>query len=106
MKKKTAARIVLGFPVGIAIGNVITVVISLIWGGGNYFVCVPEFTELIGSESAAVKIPVIEVHLSNIHGREEFRNTSVISPVCRGTLFGFGADSYLLALNALAYKLM
>ena len=54
----------------------------------------------------AVKIPVIEVHLSNIHGREEFRNTSVISPVCRGTLFGFGADSYLLALNALAYKLM
>ncbi len=46
MKKKTAARIVLGFPVGIAIGNVITVVISLIWGGGNYFVCVPEFKEL------------------------------------------------------------
>ncbi len=59
MKKKTAARIVLGFPVGIAIGNVITVVISLIWGGGNYFVCVPEFTKLIGSESAAAALQTL-----------------------------------------------
>ncbi len=54
---------------------------------------------------AAVKIPVIEVHISNICAREDFRHNSVIAPVCSGSLFGFGKDGYLLALNALAYKL-
>lgn len=52
---------------------------------------------------AAIKIPVIEVHLSNVNSRDEFRKTSVIAPVCKGSIAGFGKYSYLLALNALDY---
>jgi 3-dehydroquinate dehydratase-2 len=48
----------------------------------------------------AVKIPVIEVHISNIYSREEFRSKSVIAPVCTGQISGFGWKSYLLAMNA------
>lgn len=50
---------------------------------------------------ASVGKPVIEVHMSNIYAREEFRRTSVISEVCRGVIAGFGANSYLLAVNAI-----
>ncbi|VWX51891.1 type II 3-dehydroquinate dehydratase [Novosphingobium sp. 9U] len=50
----------------------------------------------------AIDVPVIEVHLSNPHAREDFRHTSWIALAAKGTIAGFGADSYLLALEAAA----
>ncbi len=49
---------------------------------------------------AAVKVPVVEVHISNTFSREEFRHTSLISPVCRGCILGFGLQSYQLAIQS------
>ena len=53
---------------------------------------------------AAISVPVVEVHLSNIHTREEFRHKSVISPVVMGQIAGFGAESYLAALEVAILK--
>ncbi|MFW6328124.1 MAG: type II 3-dehydroquinate dehydratase [Bacteroidota bacterium] len=50
---------------------------------------------------SAVNTPVIEVHISNIFKREEFRHHSFLSPVCKGVISGFGLDSYRLAIEAL-----
>ena len=49
----------------------------------------------------SLKTPVIEVHISNVHQREEFRHHSMISAACRGVICGFGLDSYRLAIEAL-----
>ena len=55
---------------------------------------------------AAVDVPVVEVHMSNVHAREDFRKTSVLSEVCKGVVCGFGADSYLAALVGLKQSLL
>jgi 3-dehydroquinate dehydratase-2 len=49
---------------------------------------------------AILKCPIIEVHMSNVHAREEFRHTSVFAPIVRGQICGFGVDSYLLGVRA------
>lgn len=49
----------------------------------------------------SLQVPVIEVHISNVHGREAFRHTSLISAACRGVIAGFGLDSYRLGVEAL-----
>ena len=50
---------------------------------------------------AAIKVPVVEVHISTVHSREEFRHRSLISAVCKGVICGFGLDSYRLGVEAL-----
>src|ERR1700712_545739 len=58
----------------------------------------------IGDAIAAIKTPVVEVHISNIEAREEFRKYSYISAKCAGTIFGFGLKGYLLAVESFLNK--
>src|SRR3990167_2141667 len=62
----------------------------------------PPTSVAIRDAISAVKIPTIEVHLSNIYAREEFRQKSLVSPVAKGTVSGFGPESYILGLEAAA----
>lgn len=55
----------------------------------------------LGDCIRSLKCPVIEVHISNVHQREEFRHKSMISAACKGVICGFGLDSYRLAISAL-----
>ncbi len=55
----------------------------------------------IADAIAAIKLPVVEVHISNVAAREPIRHTSLITPVCRGVIAGFGMDSYRLAIESL-----
>lgn len=59
MKKRIAARLIIGFPIGIAIGNIITVIISLFWGGGSYIICTDEFIGFVGNEAAAAAVQTL-----------------------------------------------
>lgn len=60
------------------------------------------YSYAIADAIAAIAIPVLEVHLSNIAAREGFRSRSVVAPVCAGTVAGFGTNSYVAALHAAA----
>lgn len=59
------------------------------------------YSYAIADAVAAIEVPVVEVHLSNLSGREDFRRVSVTARACRGMISGFGAVSYVLALRAL-----
>lgn len=59
------------------------------------------YSYAIRDSVACIDKPFIEVHMSNVHSREEFRHKSVISEVCKGVIAGFGANSYLLAVSAM-----
>lgn len=55
----------------------------------------------LGDAIRAIEVPVVEVHVSNVHQREEFRHKSMLAAACRGIICGFGLDSYRLAVEAL-----
>ena len=80
-----------------AIHSVITDFDGCIINAGAY----THYSYAILDAIKAVKKPFIEVHLSNVYAREEFRHTSVIGPACVGSIAGFGKNSYFLALNAM-----
>lgn len=75
--------------------------VGVILNAGAY----THYSYAIRDAIATIKIPVIEVHISNVHAREDFRKNSVIAPVCKGTIAGFGRDSYILAITGLVRML-
>lgn len=77
-----------------AMGKVVAIIIN----PGAY----THYSIAIRDSISATDIPTVEVHMSNVHAREEFRRNSVISPVAAGTILGFGGDSYILAVHAVA----
>jgi 3-dehydroquinate dehydratase-2 len=89
-------------------GALIDAIHDAIAGQVDYVIINPgaftHYSYAIRDAIKAVNIPAIEVHLSNIHNREEFRKHSVIAPVCLGQVSGFGSLSYLLALQVVILK--
>jgi len=87
-------------------GEIVSKIGNAIKSGYHYLIINPaaytHTSVAIRDAIEAVKIPAIEVHLSNIYAREEFRQKSFIAPVVIGQVSGFGAESYLLALQAIA----
>jgi len=75
--------------------------VGVILNAGAY----THYSYAIRDAIATIKVPVIEVHISNVHAREEFRKNSVIAPVCKGSIAGFGRDSYILAITGLVRML-
>lgn len=73
---------------------------GVVFNAGAY----THYSYAIADAIAAIPAPVVEVHISNVHAREEFRHKSVIAPFCRGTIAGFGTDSYRLAVQALLLR--
>lgn len=68
----------------------------------HYSHAIADALAMLGQPRSPV-IPVVETHMSNVHAREAFRHESVLAPVCAGSIAGFGAESYLLALRAAAH---
>ena len=86
-------------------GDLITAVHSVL--GDEFSGCVinagayTHYSYALRDAISSVNKPFIEVHMSNVHSREEFRHTSVISAVCKGVIAGFGENSYHLAVRAI-----
>ena len=70
---------------------------AIVFNAGAY----THYSYALRDAIAAIDIPVVEVHISNVHAREEFRQKSVLSEVCKGVVCGFGANSYLAAIVGL-----
>ncbi len=70
---------------------------AIVFNAGAY----THYSYALRDAIAAIDIPVVEVHMSNVHAREEFRQKSVLSEVCKGVVCGFGANSYLAAIVGL-----
>ncbi|WP_231684598.1 type II 3-dehydroquinate dehydratase [Phosphitispora fastidiosa] len=90
-------------------GEIVDIIHRCISGIGGILInpgALTHYSYAIRDAVAAVGIPCVEVHLSNIHAREEFRSKSVIAPVCLGQVSGFGALSYILGLRALAEEVV
>lgn len=84
-----------------ALHNAMDDVDGVVLNAGAY----THYSYAIRDAITAIKIPVVEIHMSNVYSREEFRHVSVIAPVCKGSISGFGKFSYILGLRAVVNTL-